>query len=344
MSAFTSQIIFHPGNCINAKKPFAAVCRQCVQMCPHDAINEKKDISKAKCTECGVCMAVCPSDGFVDRTMDDLKEHLFGADSVTLNCPAAQPGTYEISCLGMFDRDAWSTLILLSEHKELRLLTGDCASCQDLQACAISVGTLKDLLRSWTSPNNIKIEIMPWDGRTTQAIDGSTPEAPQSLGELREKKKLAKKLKTIVPALIADETYTITRTRSWLMEALEGKPERKIPFQALKIDDKCTACGVCARVCPQEALTHIQDNGTDRFVYQPGLCCHCLRCIKICGPKALTMTEMELDTRFLHGKVLLREIVPRFCSSCGHRIFHQLEPGLCIICARKDPELKGILY
>ena len=346
---FASQMIFHPGNCINAKKPFASVCRQCVELCPHDAVSEIKKVDPGKCTDCGVCMAVCPSDGFVDRTLDDLHKHIFEADRVVINCPAAQPGTHEIGCIGMFDRDVWSVLMLLSDRKEVRVLTGDCAACEDLQACARSISVLQELLRQWTLPNKLKIEITPWDGRTVAvpAVGASVPSdppAPQTVGELREKKKLKDKLKAMLPPLIADETYAIPRARQWLLEALEPVPEHKIPFPALKISEQCSACGVCARVCPQDALTHTREPGLERFIYRPSLCVHCQRCVKACGSKAVSLENMPLNARYLQGNILLREIRPRFCASCGHQIFHKAEPGLCISCARKDPELKGILY
>jgi ferredoxin len=296
----------------------------------------------------------------------------------------------------MLDRDAWSTLMLLSAGKEVRILTGDCAACQDVKACAIGVGALNELLSQWTLPNNMKIEIVPWDGVTVQAAEANKPLSRSDKkkkakldDEKRDRKKLlemgTKKLKSMIPGMLAEETYNVSRTRTWLLEALGRAPGHKIPFQALKINEKCTVCGFCARVCPQEALTHTKDDnaGTgaaeesasaaeiakeaelaganasadttptdrvpanraaERFIYQAALCCHCQRCMKICGPQALTMVDMELDLRFLQGKILLHEMVPRFCVGCDRQIYHKLEPGLCIGCAKEDPELKGVLY
>ncbi|MDR2737017.1 MAG: 4Fe-4S binding protein [Gracilibacteraceae bacterium] len=354
-----SQVFFQPGNCLNIKKPFATTCWECFQKCPHGAINEIKKIDPNKCTDCGVCMAVCPSDGFVDRAMDEIKRHMFDADPVVLSCPAARPGGCEISCVGMFDRDAWGALMLLSDRKEVNILTGDCAVCEDVKACSHSVSTLKALLEHWTPPNNMKIKIVPWDGQTTirpdeqasldtAAADPPTPSSnmpadPPTIGELREQNKLRDKLKAMLPVL-AEETYNIPRSRRWLLDALALAPGHKIPFQALKINEQCTSCGICAHVCPQGALTHNKDNGVERIVYQPSLCVHCQRCLKVCGPKAVAMEEMALDERYIKGKILLRKIIPRLCASCGRQIFHNLEPGLCIGCAREDPELKGILY
>ncbi|MCL1790054.1 MAG: 4Fe-4S binding protein [Peptococcaceae bacterium] len=331
-------------------------------MCPHNAINEIKRIDPNKCTDCGICMAVCPSDGFVDRSVDEIKNHIFGGVGVSLSCPAAQPGVCEISCIGMFDRDAWTTLLLLSSTKEVCIHTGECAACEDLKACSQSVETLKEVLSQWTLPNNMKIEIVPWDGKTVSDKPGSEGEPPRgadvsvntanasanksvihTIGELREQNKLKDKLKAMFTPILAEESYNIPRSRQWLLEAL-GLVPGKIPFQSYRINDKCTACGVCAHVCPQGAMTHIKDNGVERIIYQPYLCVHCQRCLKVCGPQAITGEDMALDERFIRGKILLQEVTPRLCAKCGRQIFHKLEPGLCIGCAREDPELKGILY
>lgn len=346
-----SQIIFHPGNCLNIKKSYPRECRQCLQYCPHDAITEEKDIKADRCTECGICMSVCPSDGFVDRDMDKLKDYLFDSDSIVLNCPQAEPCGYEISCLGMLDKDAWTVLMLLSDVKSVRILTGDCGQCDDRQACAVSVAFFKDVLNKWKGNHQVKIEILPDKGKRESAE--SSNDFPNSQKDKNISRRSAiiglreqgrEKVKSLLPSIIAEETYNIPRTRQWLADALKIFPEKKIPFDALKADDKCTNCGVCTKVCPQDALQLVQKEGKIRLIYQAAKCVHCRRCVDICGPQALRFEPIPLSYKLLTGKILLREAVPRYCSKCGKQIFHNNEPRLCIACASKDPNLKGILY
>ena len=84
-------MIYQSKNCINIKKPYPKECRLCIQHCPHAAISDSKDIAEDKCTECGVCMAVCPSDGILDKDMDKLGDYLLNSDMITLNCPLPEP-------------------------------------------------------------------------------------------------------------------------------------------------------------------------------------------------------------------------------------------------------------
>ncbi len=345
-----NQILFHSGNCLNLKKPYPRECRLCIQFCPHDAINEKKEINKEKCTECGVCMNVCPSDGFVDKDMDNLGQYLFESEKIILNCPIAQAEGYEIACLGMLDRDAWTTIMLLADSKEVKILTGDCGNCDDRQACAVSVASLKELLQAWPNHPQIKIEIAP--ATIESEIQAATSQndkkdAKNSLIQARELLSLRQgkaKIKSLLPGIEAEETYHTPKTRQWFAEALKNNPEKKIPYKAIKADEKCTSCGVCAKICPQGALEQVQKDGKIRLIYEPAKCVQCDRCVDICGPKALRFEYVDFSHRFLTGKILLIETVARFCTKCGKQIFHNIEPQLCMPCAAKDPNLKGILY
>lgn len=357
MALNSRQVLFHPGNCLNKKKPYPKECRLCIQFCPHSAINDKKDIAIDKCTECGICMTVCPSDGFVDRDMNNFGHYLFNSEKIILHCPLAEPVGYEIACLGMLDRDVWTTMLLLGDSKEVKILTGDCGQCDDRQACAISVAYLKEILPAWPDHPPLKIEVLP----LLEALDEEMEdESKRSKKEAKKEKKQKSvedirgntslreqgkaKLRSFLPALEAEETYDTPKARLWLAEALEKNPEKKVPYKTIKANDNCTSCAVCTKICPQGALQMDQKDGKHRLIYEPLKCVQCSRCVEICGPKALRFELIDFSYRLLSGKILLNEDFARFCTQCGKQIFHNLEPQLCMPCAAKDPSLKGILY
>lgn len=336
------QIVYHNGNCLNTKKPFARACRLCIEACPHTAISEYRELNTKQCTECGVCMAVCPSDGFVDRMMDELHNYLFSdqEQEIILNCPRAVPLGYEISCLGMLHRDLWSTLILLSHKKAVSLITGTCAECEDKAACAVSVQTFKSLHADWPGHSPVRILVKPDQGEEVPPKNDAPPTKSvarrDALGLWREQN--WKKVEGWLPGLTAEETYPVPRTRRWLAEALQKNEEQKVPFWTLTVTDTCTSCGVCAAICPQGALEKRETDGKVRLVFEPFKCVQCNRCVEICRPKALTLTVKPFTHRLLMGKILLFEGSPRYCSRCGKQIFDNSEPPLCIACATNDPD------
>ncbi len=301
MAVFNSkQISFNPHNCINLKKPFPRLCRNCIINCPHGALSETKEIFRERCTECGLCMAVCPSDGFLDKDLERLGRHLFASPQIIINCPMAEPLGYEIACLGMLDQDAWTSLMLLANSKEVRIITGDCGDCEDKQACSVSVGYLKELLKAQFQLPQMKIEIRP-------DRNNVNPEGSKNNNKMSLRAEGKQRIKSILSFMTPEEDSNIPKTRQWLMLALQNNPSNKIPFKALKAKDDCTGCGVCSKICPQEALKMMTKDDKIRLVYEPLKCVHCLRCVDICGTESLIFENMKLSYKFMTGKILLCE-------------------------------------
>ncbi|MHB1652276.1 MAG: NADH-quinone oxidoreductase subunit I [Desulfitobacteriaceae bacterium] len=334
------QMLHHPHNCLNVKKPFARACKICIEACPHKAISEYREVDLSRCTECGVCMAVCPSDGFVDRAMDDLHGYLQNSEEIVLNCPQAAPLGWEIPCLGLIDRDFWLTLMLYALAKPVRLLTGLCSGCPDKEACAISVETFKSIHTAWPDHPQVQVTVKPSNGESGEILAHLL--GRDEKGGLRNWRELGlKKVERWLPGLVAEETYDIPKTRQWLMEVLALHEQVQIPFLAIVVEDSCTNCGVCAAICPQGALTKRQKGENLQLVLEPLRCVQCRRCIEICQPKALSLSSKPLSHRLLKGKILLHEGTPRYCSHCGKQIFDNSEPPVCLACATRDPDRRS---
>lgn len=349
----TCQMVYHNGNCLNTKKPFVRACRLCIESCPHQAISEYRKLEAKHCTECGACMAVCPSDGFVDRTMDKLHDYLLEAKEIVLNCPQAIPTGFEIPCLGILDRDGWMTLMLLAKETPVTIITGVCAECEDRKACAASVQTFKQVHVDWPEHAAIHIQVRPDEG----VVEPESEVVPSMSGVPRLemtgwRQKSRDKIEEWLPNLAADETYTLPIYRQWLLEVLEKTSEGKIPFRALSIADSCTSCGVCVAICPQGALQKREEMNTGpedptkedkiasmRLILEPQKCVQCGRCVEICRPKALSFSIKSLSHRLLTGKILIHEGSPRYCSRCGKRIFDNSE--LCLVCSTSGPGSHG---
>ena len=290
-------------------------------------------------------MSVCPSDGFVDKDMDNLGEYLLSSDHIVLNCPLAEPQGYEISCLGMLDKDAWTTMMIVAGHREVKILTGDCGTCDDRQACALSVDFFKEVHQVWLDHAPIKIEIAP--SKAGSEFVEPTSKSNTNLMDTKNtsfREKGKKKIKELFPDILAEEAYTLPKTRQWLSAVLTLNQDLKIPYKTIQVNDKCTSCGVCSKICPQDALHQVQKEDKILLIYEPSKCVQCARCVEICGPEAMELEYKELSNKYITGKILLCTTTPRHCTQCGKQIFHNIEPRLCMACASKDHSLKGILY
>jgi energy-converting hydrogenase B subunit K len=335
----TCQIVYHHQNCLNTKRPYAKPCRLCIDACPHQAISVDREIDSKRCTECGVCMAVCPSDGFLDRNSDRLHRFIEISDNITLNCPQAAPVGFEIPCLGVIDRDLWTTLMLAAKGKEVKLHTGKCSECPDKKACAQSVRAFKEVHADWAEHPPVRIQVSPYEGEELPQATTTPKVETSEKGSWKEKG--WEKIESLLPGLTSDEAYDIPRTRQLLTKHMETNPEEKVPIPALRANDQCTSCGVCAAICPQGALTKKENGDEFSLVYEPYKCVRCQRCVGVCRPEALSFGTKPLTHRFLKGKILLHKGSPRHCSRCGRQVFDWSEPPMCVACAASDSDGGG---
>lgn len=335
---YNCQIVYQHNNCLNNKKAYVNLCRLCTDSCPHQAISIYGELDAKRCTECGICMAVCPSDGFVYRNFDKLFEYLRNSKIIILNCPQAIPAGHEIPCLGIIDRDLWMTLMLYAREKELTIFTGACADCPDKKACGMSIRIFKELHNTWKDHPPVRIKVASDDGnsesarRETGAVQ--TPKEKKGwLGIGREK------LEAILQENPSDETYLIPKTRQFLEETWRFRRSgiEVLPIPVINVSESCINCGECPEICPQGALTKRETKEQLILIYEPIKCARCQRCVSICRSKALSMETKSLSYRVLAGKVLLYQGKRRFCSRCGKQVFDNLEPPLCIACATSVP-------
>lgn len=80
----------------------------------------------------------------------------------------------------------------------------------------------------------------------------------------------------------------------------------------LKVNDACTGCGICEKVCPSASVR--VENG--KALHIPGNCQTCLACAHACPQKAiqLTIPEVNPDARYRNEHIALQEIIAANCQ------------------------------
>ncbi|SHN80178.1 4Fe-4S dicluster domain-containing protein [Desulfitobacterium chlororespirans] len=304
---YTCQMVHHHHNCLNTKKPYVKLCRLCIDSCPHQAISLYRELNAQGCTECGICMAVCPSDGFVYYSIAKLGEFIRNAGKIMLNCPQAMSAGYGIPCLGLLDRDLWLTLLMIAREKEVTILTGVCAACPDKKACGMSVRIFKEIHNSWPDHPTLRIKVAPDDGESETG--GETTSVQNRSGGKGWRDIGREKLEAMLPGITSDETYPIPKTRQFLEEAWRSRKSaiKALPLPALKVREGCRECGECAEVCPQGALTNKKNGEQLTLIYEPLKCVNCQRCVNICRSQALSMEYKSLSYRLFTGKILVHQ-------------------------------------
>lgn len=346
----------------------AATCDRCVQVCPVGALTVDGTIhlDESVCVQCGLCLPICPVGAFsgTDDTVDLLKTvaHLSKRDIVEMACvihPQAEKGPSHSSavlrssgCLAALGTSAYLSLFALGvSHIVLRL--DACADCPLGQvqpeiknnlmlACQIATSETADA----TEMASLVTQIHPeWPERRVMSVAHPT----RSRREFFKSLTTVDDLPPLVSQLIADEPQTnekpLPRERRRLLAAWQLLPadERPMPsatalealsFAHITADANCTACGLCARVCPTDALQLIVDNDKDNYqlAFMAKNCVDCGLCVALCEPGALHRQPPKAEKLLVDQPEILQQGLLQHCQRCKTSFAGSADSHLCPIC------------
>jgi ferredoxin len=145
---------------------------------------------------------------------------------------------------------------------------------------------------------------------------------------------------SLLPETPPEGCKTPPPERQRLIAALKYSPSPievtpdNLPFARLIADNQCSACGVCARVCPTGALAFSADRSDQyRLTFKSAACTACGICITLCEPGALHRTGMpRLAELAAESIVALREGHLRRCERCGAKFDAPAGIRNCPVC------------
>jgi len=157
-------MVFHSGNCLNNKKPFANPA-DCVSMVVHiKAISEHWELDEKNALNAEfVCMSMSKW-WFCWSTNEESPWLLTSNQRVSLNCPETKKIAFEIPCLGILDRDSWITFDDPRSRKKSGDSYGRMLGMWRSQACASSVQVFKQVHNDWLKHPAIQIHVHTEDG------------------------------------------------------------------------------------------------------------------------------------------------------------------------------------
>lgn len=302
--------------CVHTLTPMAQ-CADCIAACPHGALSlgtgREVVLDASACAGCGACAGACPARAI---TLD-APEPVRHGDTLILVCarhPAAQ-GRPAPTCIhghGFEDFARWT----LAGVRHIATGTGNCTSCPHASSAQIpdTAARFAPLARAHgraapeTAPASTA-ELRLWAAR---ADDGPQPARRALLRALA--------------APLREETDP-----GPALVRLQSHPDAIFAF-APEIDETaCTGCDACVRLCPETALTRINDDsGAMRYHVASECCTGCLICEDVCSDDAIEVDAMipaPADTA-------LAGFICRACGVEAHPPAARAFDGLCPTCAR----------
>lgn len=296
-----------PGRCV--RRWFkGSSCNLCEASCPVGAISIKgRDVTVKEdlCTLCGACASVCPS-GVFDLGVDDLVYSLPEGDGLKVTCRASGEGFLSL-CINSLNVNHY--IILASKFKEV-VVDGRCEGCrlksvgldEALKAESLLAGRVRVLKGPSGEPPRLVVREALKSMITRGFLVGLSFSAPA----------IAWGIEKVAGKVIVEDSGRPERGSSTLrVKALEAASKLGLKLQTVYPEinyENCVFCGVCAGVCPVEAIYY---SATGILKVDTRACISCSICANTCPENAITMTEGPAGPVLEYVKPMVE------CPKCG---------------------------
>lgn len=325
------KIVINPELCLN-KRFIMAKCTACAEICPTKSINEKQEIDD-NCINCGLCLAKCPVEaiGGASYSEKSIQQLIAKEQPVRLICHKAQSDS-RWPCLGFLDPILLLSLVFSSKdsNREVVIYHENCMACNSAIAEHI-VWAIEEANRLLGSgKKRITSSAKKFSGALTQESSRR-----QFLAQL-----WGASLSTVRNITFPEGEGISSIQRRDLFISYGGV--RMLPktvcnqttFKTLVIGESCNACGICAKMCGQGAITSAVEGKSLEIRHNSVLCNNCGICVSQCPQGAVSI----IPANSLVEVTKQRVNIP-VCTDCG-KIFRPLgSASICLDCMQKTKVL-----
>jgi ferredoxin len=325
-------------SCVRATSKFSE-CSKCVDICPVDTIiidqSNIPAFTPSECINCGGCVGVCPTESF----------SLSGFSSIEFFFKFLEEESSELVC----QKDLYSCLSVLSvEHLISLALASNQPIIIDAHSCKcggesdkLKVKLLDNIeeanfILESISDKRIEIKSIKSKERLKEQIDTPNRRSFLSLkGAIKSKRAFdeavdADKLKEFgidVTSIAGIKEKKIPDKRKLLFSILKREQrldhydilaEEDISFTSQKfVDESCTNCQICYRICPTGALS--SDNRFSVINFDAMMCVKCHLCHDVCEPNSIKLQKgFEIKEFFEPTQRVLASFNIKRCNECGN--------------------------
>ena len=321
--------------CINTRQK-RQHCEKCVTACPANALENKKGIQlyKDKCTNCNLCVSVCPSVTFVPRmeTLEPLYRAVHGQNVVTIGCSKSKADTtIKVECIAQLP---WEYFAYVALDNQLQLDLSCCSQC-DHQNLKSLIENHLSRLEIFLPEKLYQQHVCLLYGEDGTAGNQLTRREMFSYLYGQGKDQLAKAVPFLFPK---NKDARVYRTLLVGKVRQQKKQENRLyGWDYVGVTTKCYGCGVCEQLCPQQAIVIVEEEGIRYFTHNYGKCTHCGICKTVCNQDAIRYSYSKRSGEKI---VTAYKLITRNCKDCNDPI-PESEDGLCMICRRKRKKSRG---
>ena len=329
-----------------------SICRRCEEICPEKAISldPGPQISDL-CSGCGLCVRACPTEVFESELypdgyfLDQVTSFLNSCEregdgkKLSICCRRAErpsTGAASVPCLGAVGENVFFGAAQAG-LEEITLIRGNCERCHLKPAEYLLRGAVRraKTLAAGTGLGEVSLTTVEREkkrhttvgrrdmltGIANRVRTGARSIAPEEWTSLRERERTE-------PAPNRDDGAGGSPGRTLLRRLLRGERwesprpvayDLESPWAKIRVDeDRCTACGTCAAVCPRDAI-RIESKCESRILsFRPSACTNCSLCRDACAEDAIDFeAEFRIADILQEEAEVVATIRSGWCSICG---------------------------
>jgi ferredoxin len=349
-------------SCIRATSKFSE-CTKCIDICPDSIqlVDNLPSFANNTGVEAAACIGVCPTEAFSLSEFSTTEFFFtFLESKVRLISPK-----FNVPCLSVFSVEHFISLALasdeeitldLSSYDEESILYEQIESSIDEANFILSSFSTKKLISNVDKQDKDKLS-------NDTKLEDKVTSRRSFLGNASLKGVVKHKL-SFDEAVEADELKTFALDRDIIAKIKEKSlpDKRKILFTTLKragvpeifevlaeedigftsqkfVDDTCTNCQICYRICPTGALS---SNAKFSLInFDAMLCIKCRLCHDVCEPNSIQLqVGFEIKEFFDPVQRTLAKFDIRRCEECGNNFTYQGGEQECPRCRVEEEEAK----
>jgi ferredoxin len=338
------------GNCVKVFSKNAS-CTNCADICPENVISYIENIPQVStdCTDCGLCLGVCPTEAISLKDFDVL-EFVFGfleENHGNIKCQDSIP------CIGTLHVEHLISLAILKKQPiELKC----CELCH--QESIKKTEEANFFLKTLKVGKSINVSL-------SKPQDTEEEQQPDNRRDFLKRLSLKGAIKSKIEfdKEVEEEEKTLSSQDSANIRKKELPNKRKLLYMALKRVDKivdyelidedclsfisqksinqdCDNCSICYRICPTGALQ--SDKRGSKIEFDALSCVKCRLCHDVCEPNAINLESFNIKSLFEPKiEALIKFDVIR-CNDCGNFFTYQGGEPTCYRCKLEEEEAKDL--
>lgn len=349
---------FNVASCVRAVSKFSN-CTKCIDICPDSLslVDNLPSFAASTGVEAAACVGVCPTESF---SLSDFSTTEFFFNFLESKVRLISP-KINVPCISVLSVEHLISLALVSEET----ITLDLSSYDDRSLLfehieksieeanfVMSSFTDKRLQSNYVAQNNEEHESAPKEeGTSRRSFLGNA----SLKGVVKHKKAFDDavdademqhfKIDASVIAKIKNKQLPNKRKilftalkRAGVPDVYEILPEEEVSFTSQKfIDESCTNCQICYRICPTGALS---SNAKFSLIhFDAMLCVKCRLCHDVCEPDAIQLQSgFEIKEFFEPTQRTLAAFNIKRCNECGNSFTYTGGEQTCPRCLVEEEE------